>query len=222
MIEEDITVTGKDVASHVWYRLHQQRAAALLILHRASESLSSAQKALDIEPDGIHALLTASYAAVEIGKLDTGGDFLERAMRVDPGNAEVWAWAVQVDTMRGKEPAPPPAAVGASDRYQFALAQIAMNGGEWGRVVSIVRPLIAHGKRDPSLLLLLAAALAALGQQEESDTHRAEAEKLASDALEEIAEDHPSPSEFSSFAPSCGARLVTPRAAMPTCSVPRT
>jgi predicted Zn-dependent protease len=189
MIEAD--AKGKDVSPRVWYRIRQQRAAALVLLHRAAEALASAQQALDIDPNGIHALLTASHAATELGDLAMAQKFLERGLSVDRDSAEIWSIKVQVDAMQGAAVTYPPPNVAASDAYQFALAQMAMNNGKWPEVVSITSRLVASGKRNARILLLLATALAALSEQDNSDERRSEAEQLVSDALADIGDDHP-------------------------------
>jgi tetratricopeptide (TPR) repeat protein len=189
MIEAD--ARGKDVSPSVWYRIHQHRAAALLLLHRGAEALASAQRALDIDAKGIHALLTASHAAVQLGDLAAAQGFLARAIEIDATNADVWAAKVQVDAMQGVPPSDPPASVAASDAYQLGLAQIAANAGEWTEVVRRTRHVVAIGKRNVKVLFLLATALAALAEQEDSVSHRNEAEEFASEALAELADDHP-------------------------------
>jgi tetratricopeptide (TPR) repeat protein len=189
MIEAD--AKGTDVSSRVWYRIRQHRAAALLLLRRAAEALVSAQQALDIDPNGIHALLTATQAAIELGDLAMAQGFLDRGLRIDGDSAEVWSIKVQVDAMQGLPATDPPSGVVASDGYQLALAQIAMNVGKWPEVVSITNYLVACGKGSPKILLLLATAQAALSQQEAAEERRAEAEQLATDALEGIGDDHP-------------------------------
>lgn len=211
MIEAD--AKGKDVSSRVWYRIRQHRAAAFLILHRASEALASAKQALDIDPNGIHALLTASHAAIELGELAMAQGFLERGLIVDKDSAEVWSVKVQIDAMQGAPATDPPASVRASDAYKFALAQMAMNAGKWPDVVSITKHLVACGKRDAKILLFLVTALAALSEQEDSDERRLEAEQVASDALDHIGDDHPSPSGFWCCGPTCGVSEAMRRTA---------
>ncbi|HXI12417.1 MAG TPA: tetratricopeptide repeat protein [Thermoanaerobaculia bacterium] len=189
MIEAD--ARGRDVSANVWYRIQQHRAAALLLLHRAAEALGSAQQALAIDPKGIHALLTSSHAAVELGDLAAAQDFLARALGVDANNADVWSAKVQVDAMQGVAPVAPPASLADSDAYQLGLAQIAANSGDWTEVARITRRLIAVGKRDGKILFLLAMALAVLGEQEGSAAYRAEAEAISSEALAGLADEHP-------------------------------
>jgi tetratricopeptide (TPR) repeat protein len=189
MIEAD--AKGTDASPLVWYRIRQHRATALLLMRRANEALASAQQALDIDPNGIHALLTASQAAFELGDLATAQTFLNRGLTVNQDSAEVWSIKVQVDAIQGAFATDPPASVMASDAYQFALAQMAMNAGRWLEVVSITKHLVACGKRAPRILLLLTTALAALSEQDDSGEHRVEAEQFASDALEAIGDDHP-------------------------------
>jgi len=189
MIEAD--AKGTDASPLVWYRIRQHRATALLLMRRANEALVSAQQALDIDPNGIHALLTASQAAFELGNLAMAQTFLARGLTVNQDSAEVWSIKVQVDAMQGAPATDPPASVMGSDAYQFALAQMAMNAGRWPEVVGITKHLVACGKRAPKILLLLTTALAALSEQDDSGEHRVEAEQFASDALEAIGDEHP-------------------------------
>ena len=189
MIESD--ARGRGVSPSVWYRIHQHRAAALLLLRRGAEALASAQRALDINTKGIPALLTASHAAVQLGDLAAAQRYLARALSTDATNADVWAAKVQVDAMQGVPASDPPASVVASDAYQLGLAQIAANADDWNEVVSRTRRLVAIGRCNVKVLFLLATALAALAEQEDSVSYRSEAETVASDALAELADDHP-------------------------------
>ena len=114
-IEADLK--RKPVSPRVWYRLRQHRVTALLMVHRSSEALASARDALAIDPDGVPALLTASYAAVEEGDLAAAEGYLEHVLKLDPSNAGAWAAKVQVETMAGVTPAEPPANIRQSDAY---------------------------------------------------------------------------------------------------------
>jgi tetratricopeptide (TPR) repeat protein len=189
MIEADLT--SKNVAARVWFRLRQHRATALLMVHRAAEALIAAREALDIDADGVPALLTASYAAVEVGDLPAAAAYLERVLKIEPSNVDAWAVKVQVDTMAGEVSADPPSDINQSEAYQFALVQIAMNSGDLARIVAITKPLIAQGKRNPRILLHLTIALAALGEREDSEEYRVDAERIADEALTELGDEHP-------------------------------
>lgn len=180
----------KSADSALWHRLRQHRAAALNLLGRPEEALASVKLALALNERSIPALLTATYACVELGDLTGATAYVDRAIEVDPEHADAWAAKVQVDAMREIDSPAPPAGVVTSESYQYALAQIAMNTGDLDAVVRIAKPLYACGKRDPKVVLLLVTALAALGEKRGGTLHQ-EAEEIATETIERVA-DHDS------------------------------
>ena len=60
-IESDFTKSGAQDTQFL-YRISQHRASALLQLGRYRDELLSAQRALDHDPDGIHALVNLANA----------------------------------------------------------------------------------------------------------------------------------------------------------------
>lgn len=189
LIEADLK--GGNASNRVWHRLHQHRATALLLLHRPSEALASARQALAADSASIPALLTAAHAAIESGDLDAARAYLDSVLKLDPSKPEAWSARIQLDVMAGTTPADPPGDVKNSPSYQFALAQIAMNSGDLAQVVALARPLVATGHDDPSIVLLLVTAMTAIAVRDEVREYRVEAERLATEAIEKIGDDHP-------------------------------
>lgn len=191
-LEPDIR--AENAAPHVHYRLLQHRAAALLALALPAESLAAAKKALDIEPFGPHALVIAALAAAQTGALDLANQYAERAITNAPENADAWAAKAQIAAAAGKLHTPPRASVEESDPYQLALAQIATRAGDWPLVLTITAGLLKRTVRPPSVLYLRATALLALPEEPGKAItleRRMDAERLATEAIEGLDEDHP-------------------------------
>lgn len=190
----DADLKGKDVEPRIRYRIAQHRAAALLTVNRAREALTAAREALDIDAAGIHALLTAAHAAAQTGELSVASQFIDRAIAADAVNIDAWAAKAQINALAGAPSITPSTAIAASEEYQLALAQIATNAGDWTRVEEITRALLARGLRDPKMLSLRIAGLAALSEGDDSAAageRRADAERFATEAIESLPEDHP-------------------------------
>ena len=88
-IESDFTKSGaRD--TQVLYRISQHRASALLQLGRYGEALLSAQRALDHDPDGIHALVNLANAQGLSGDIDAAIATADRAIAKHPQSASAW------------------------------------------------------------------------------------------------------------------------------------
>jgi tetratricopeptide (TPR) repeat protein len=187
----DVMADSKEqkVDPAIRYRAAQHRAAALLMIGRSSEALTAARQALDIDQNGLHALLNAAYASAEMGEFSQARSFIDRALSVEHENADVWGAKVQITVLAGDPPDTPPASVANSDAYQLALAQVAANGADFERVEAITGLLLSRGVRDGKILYLRANALGVLAQGDDSPKgcdRRADAERLASDALDAL------------------------------------
>lgn len=185
---------AENAAPHVHYRLLQHRAVALLALNLPAESLASAKQALDIEPFEPHALITAALAAAQTGALDLANQYADRAITNAPENADAWAARAQIAAAAGKPHTPPRLSVEQSDPYQKALAQIATQARDWPLVLAITAGLLKRTVRPIPVLYLRATALLAL-PEEHGDALTLErwedAERLATEAIEAVDEDHP-------------------------------
>lgn len=190
----DADLKGQDADPSIRYRAAQHRAAALIQLGRPSEALSAARMALDFDAQGIHALRIAAHAAAEAGDLQLAKTFADRALASDPNDPDVWAMRAQIFAMCDTTPENPPGSIAETEAYQFALAQVAATAGDWPRVEEITAALLARGLRHPRTLYLRVMALANLSERDESTEgaeRRANAIRLADDAIDALAEDAP-------------------------------
>lgn len=201
MLEADLTAHDASVAAKeqrvdpsIRYKATQHRAAGLLLLGRAQEALVAARVALDLEPTGLHALMNAAQASAQLGEFESARSFIERALAVDPQNPEVWGAKLQITVLSGCTPDDPPAGVEASDTYQLALAHIALDAMDFDRVAELTALLLSRGVRDGKVLYVRAHALAGLDLGDDSTEgreHRADAERLATEALDALPESSP-------------------------------
>lgn len=187
----DVIAESKEqkVDPTIRYRAAQHRAAALLMLGRSSEALVAARRALDIDQKGLHALLNAAHASAEMGDFSQARTFIDRALSVEPENADVWGAKVQITVLAGGTPDTPPTSVIETDAYRLALAQLAANAADFEQVETITASVLSGGGRDGKILYLRAQALAALGHGDDSvqrHDRRADAERLASEALDTL------------------------------------
>lgn len=197
ILESDLK--GQDVGVAIRYRAAQHRAAALLQLGRSGEALNAARMALDFNPTGTHAMQIAAHAAAESGDIDLARRFADRALAVDASDADVWAMRAQISALAETPLEDPSAAIAESESYQFALAQIAANAGDWSRVEDITGALLARGLRRPRMLYLRVVALANLGERDVSADgveRRANAIRLAGEAIDSLPEDVPLRAKF--------------------------
>ncbi|HEU0076176.1 MAG TPA: tetratricopeptide repeat protein, partial [Longimicrobiaceae bacterium] len=183
------------VDPHVRYRLAQQRAAAQLQLGRSVDALESARDALDIDPNGSHALVTATFAATQAGELAQAETFAGRALAAHPDNADVWCAKAQL-ALASDGPLPvPPASVAESVRYRTMLAQIAAETGEWHEALRITAGLLAEGVRSADVLFNRANTLMSLVRiptvGEDAERCR-DAERLSSELISTLSDEtHP-------------------------------
>jgi tetratricopeptide (TPR) repeat protein len=201
MLEADLTAHDASVAakeqrvdSSIRYKAAQHRAAGFLLLGRAQEALVAARVALDLEPTGLHALMNAAQASAQLGEFEAAGSFIERALAIDRQNPEVWGAKLQITVLSGGTPDHPPAGVEASDAYQLALAHIALDAMDFDQAAELTALLLSRGVRDGKVLYVRAHALAGLDVGDDSTEgreHRADAERLATEALDTVPESSP-------------------------------
>ena len=193
--EIETGIVSLNVEPRVLYRLAQQRASAFLQLDRHGEAFASAQRALDIDPKGVHALVTAAFASIRGGDLVAAVAFANRAVAADSESPLAWSAKAYMAVAAG-EPLPnPPAGVGESEHYRTALAQLSVDASEWERALSITADLLAAGVRSPDVLWLRATSLLNIDETNSqlagSDPY-SDAERLATDLIDTIADDsHP-------------------------------
>ena len=186
----DADVQRHDVDPLIRFRSAQHRSAALLMLGRAAEALAAARIALDLQPNGIPALLVALQAAAELRDFSVARSYIARVLEREPENADAWGAKAQIDAMAGDVAVTPPPGVAASRPYQLALAQIALNGRDWATLNAITSELLTHGQREPIVLLLRTQALTAAADTVDL-AQLADAERLATEALGALDDDNP-------------------------------
>jgi tetratricopeptide (TPR) repeat protein len=196
-IERDLAASkdSKGVEPFVRYRLFQQRAAAFLALERPQDALDNARKALDIDSHGLHALISASAAARQLGDLSTAARFSETAVTHHANDPLAWGILVHSNSARGESPPNPPPGIAESAQYRMALAEVAMWNDNIPELLRLTKELLAEGERTPAILFHRANALidASGGIASVPDGERyPEVERLTTEVIESIADDaHP-------------------------------
>jgi tetratricopeptide (TPR) repeat protein len=179
----------------VRYRLMQQQAAAALQLDRHHEALEYARRALDIDPEGIHALAIAAAAALGLGDLAIAQAFADQAVAAHPGDPSAWTAKTHVAFGKGETLPTPPSAIAQSPHYRTELAAIAASDGDWPRVLLLTEQLLAEGVQSPEVLFHRSNALLSVPSTGDPviDRDRHEnAERLATELVDVLADDgHP-------------------------------
>jgi tetratricopeptide (TPR) repeat protein len=191
----DSSTEAKSVDPKVAYRIAQQTSAALHQLRQYKEALVAAQKALDIDPDGSHALNSAATAAMGLGDLNSALAYAERAVKAHPADGTTWGVLAKVRDAR-REPLPVPTAQAeATSEYRTLIADVAAVNGDWQRVLDLTKQLLTENDRSEEVLFLRAAALASIHDlltPEEDQRPWGDVERLTTELLDKIADDsHP-------------------------------
>jgi tetratricopeptide (TPR) repeat protein len=186
---------GAKVDPFVRYRLAQQRAAAYLQTGRDGDALASARDALDIDPNGSHALVVATFAATSMGELARAEAFAARGVAAHPADPDVWCAKAQLALASGAPMPAPPAAVAESPRYRTMLARIAADTAEWQEALDLTAGLLTEGVRSAEVLFIRANVLMwRVGSPAaDEDVERCQdAERLASELIATLADEtHP-------------------------------
>ncbi len=175
------------VGPRLRYRFAQQRAAAFLQLGKYPEALNWSQRAMEFDPEGVHALVTGAFAAMFMGESQAAEEYANRAVAAAPGEARAWGCLAQVASYCDLATAQPPASIAEDDLYRTALAQVAANRGEWQTVLDLTGSLLQGGKRALDVAFLRTRAHLSLGLEPgltHSRQHLLEAERLACELLE--------------------------------------
>jgi tetratricopeptide (TPR) repeat protein len=145
----------------VQYRYFQQRAASCLQLGRDRDALTFAQRALDHDANGVHALIVAALAELSTGNLNEAQSFAERAVSVVPTNPSAWVAQAHVAAVAG-QPAPiPPPEVADTTEFRMGIAQSALNVADNRPALDLTRSLLSEGSRTTEVLVLRIRALSA-------------------------------------------------------------
>jgi len=185
---------GTRVDPQIRYRLTQQRAAALLQLGRGAEALASAREALDINPNGSHALVAATFAATSTGDISEAEKFAAQAVAAHPDNPDVWRAKVRLAISQGVPIPAAPASVAESVEYRTFLAELAMEAADWVEALRVTAELLADGVRTADVLYVRTTAMMSLVRtptDAEGLEYTREAERLASDLVSTLDDAHP-------------------------------
>jgi tetratricopeptide (TPR) repeat protein len=189
-------VSGADqVDRSVRYRLAQQQAAALRQLDRAKDALVQAQEALEVDPDGVHAMVIAAAAAADLGELELARAYAQAAVGKHPNNPHAWGSLVQVARRTGENIAEPPANVVAMPDFRLIRAHIAMAEASWEEALNLTAGLLEVGERSDDLLYIRISALlnvqlhapSPLAPDSRIDIENAE--RLATELIDRISDD---------------------------------
>jgi tetratricopeptide (TPR) repeat protein len=180
-----------NVEPKVLYRLRQQRSSANFQLSRYAEALNSAQRALEIDGTGIHALVIAAGAALRLGDIDLARSMAIKARDAHREDPLAWAILTRFCAASGEPPVHVPAHIESTTPYRRIKVEIALNGQAWAEVITLTEGLLAEGARSAEVLFARAAAL--VNDETDDDQPKLqlrwrEAERLATDALAEMDE----------------------------------
>ena len=157
-IESDFTKSGiRD--GHVLYRISQHRASAFLQLGRYGDALLSAQRALDHDPDGIHALVNLANAQGLSGDIDAAIATADRAIAKHPQSASAWLMRFQLSLEPGQTRVNVPPDVGSTSEFRTDLVRVHLFHGEVSQARDASASLIKEGDRSALVLLLRVEAL---------------------------------------------------------------
>lgn len=188
-IESDYRKSGVQDGT-VLYRLFQHRASALLQLGRYNEALDSAQRALDQDPDGVHALVNLANAQALSGDVDAACETAARATTKNPQSPSAWLMRFQLSLNPGQPPVAAPPDVAATHEYRTDLVRVYLFHGEADQARDVSASLIEDGNRSASVLILRIQALlfdADSATATERLSRAQEVERLCNEVLEEEA-----------------------------------
>jgi tetratricopeptide (TPR) repeat protein len=185
-IESDFTKSGaRD--GQVLYRISQHRASALLQLGRYGDALLSAQRALDHDPDGIHALVNLANAQGLGGDIDAAIATADRAIAKHPQSASAWLMRFQLSLELGQTAVNVPPDVGSTSEFRTDLVRVHLFHGEVSQARDVSASLIKDGDRSALVLLLRVEALFAdieTAAAAERQTNSQEVERLCTEILD--------------------------------------
>ena len=181
-------LVGKAAEPRVLYRLHAQRAEALFHVFEPAAAITSAQRALDHQPDAPEALRILTLASIDLGKIDDAVAYAERAIAKHPGNENAWMAMIDANFAAKRELPAVPEPVSSSRPLQLLQCNVAARAGAWARVLALSDELIRSGGREPELLLFRAQALQNIAENGGPDANeqRRNAVRLATELIEVV------------------------------------
>lgn len=181
----------KDVDPRVTYRLHVQRAAAYLFKGLADRALDAAERALESDPTGVHALAQVTHASLALDRVESAAVAADHAIGLYPDDPRAWLAKAAASVRANGELPRPPALVARTAEYRAGTCEIRQAAGDLEYVLAITAELLAEEHRDPEVLLMRAQALAntAAEHPDDADDRRRTAERLASELIVDVADD---------------------------------
>lgn len=170
------------------YRMLQQRGAAYLQLRRPEDAREFALKALDHNQAGVHALMTAAFASLDLG--DEGGalGYAERAIAAAPDDGHAWAALVHVRMATERDAPAVPPRVSDTVEYRAGFIQVLLNRGRVEEASVLIDGLLAEGQRTADLLVFKAQTLMTTAHQDvgiQSPEAAEQIERLTTEAIDE-------------------------------------
>jgi tetratricopeptide (TPR) repeat protein len=159
LVEADIKGASPD--GEVLYRINQHRASAHLQLGDYDEAKRYAQKALDHNPEGIHALVNLANAQALGGDVAAAVVTADRAIGLHPQDATAWLMRYQLSLSPGQKPVVAPPDVTARKEFRTELVRVYLFNGDATRARDVSAALIQEGDRSVAVLLLRVEALLA-------------------------------------------------------------
>jgi tetratricopeptide (TPR) repeat protein len=188
-IESDLKTRAPD--GEVLYRLNQHKSAAYLQLGKYKEASEHAQKALDHNPDGVHALVNLANAQALGNEMDEAITTAEEATTRHPQDPSAWLTRFQLSLLPGQSPIVPPLDVASTSEYRCGLVKVFLFHEDGSQARKVVASLIQEGDRSPLVLLLRVDSLLVdidTAAVEERLSRAQEIERLCSEVLHEAAD----------------------------------
>jgi tetratricopeptide (TPR) repeat protein len=146
-----------------------ERASALNNLQRFGDALVFANQAVLLRPRDGSALGRAASSALLAGDSAGAEALSSRAVECDVDSVAAWRSRALVASKCGLDPVSPPPSVSANATFQFTLAQLAFDAGDWPEALRLIGLLRSRGDSSPNLLLLQCYALLGVARQQEKD-----------------------------------------------------
>lgn len=185
LVEADIKGASPD--GEVLYRINQHKAAAFLQLGKHDEAARYARKALDHNPEGVHALINLANAQGLGSDVDAAVATADKAVTLHPQDPIAWLMRYQLSLAPGQEPVVAPPDVAGRPEYRRELVRVYLFRGDAARARDVAASLIQEGDRSVEVLLLRVDSLLAdvdTATAEERTARSQEVERLCSEVID--------------------------------------
>jgi tetratricopeptide (TPR) repeat protein len=186
---------GEVLPAGLQYRIHHQRAAALLLLDRSADARIAAGRALEFEPHGLKALAHAARACMLLGDASEAKRLVTEAMEYHASDPEAWAIRAQVISTAGEPLPDAPPTIRNSNPYRAALREAALLRGDLATALLMADEALGSEPNDQVVLERRAEILVESARKMSSaaDARGAfeESERITSSLLVELDETDP-------------------------------